>query len=157
MKISKNGSLNLYVLIDGSVYEVRNHVGAFDKLLLCADKKREIIFDPEGRKRSDIVRQYLYNRVPKDDQPTPKHNIDTVKFINDYMALMGFCFEWIGKQPNDTFKIKNDLFKVRDASTMSLSINKKSFIIQDVLIKYFECIRETIYVETGGAVSAPNK
>ena len=135
MQIEIDGSIKISISDGNKFVTIIHHHGDFESLDAYAKYKKEKKTPPESklenRKVSEISRQYLYLKTKSTDTPDAKlisndslGIIDDVKFIKDYHALMGFCFEWLGKPMPSNFKFENDLFKVGRRLTSFAYITK---------------------------------
>ncbi len=124
IQINIDGSIQIIISNKNKVATIIHHHGDFESLFSYASFKKEKKNPPdskvENRRVSEMNRQYLYfkektvgtrleEQLIVDDL---KSKIDDVKFIKDYQELIKFCFQWLGKQLPDKFKLQNDLFKV---------------------------------------------
>ena len=119
LEINSDGSVNLIVIIEHHLVPLKNHIGDFN--YLTSKVKQKMSKKPkneEKNKNSIITRQYFYElpdpaAMVKDGKPIVYNH---EKFLNDYIGLMKFCFEWLDspydvKEAN-TAKKQSDIFKV---------------------------------------------
>ena len=132
MKINKNGHLNVYIVVNKKIMLLKKHVGEFDNLLNFA-KSKSYRIDNEQRRTSEIIRKYLYFKTIDQDDTLSfsgediEDRINSVDFINDYKALIRFCFESVGKAANKVALVtNNNLF----------SVSQKCFVYTCQLINF---------------------